>query len=137
MNLGFGLYRHMLTPDYFAFARQVGATHVVVHMVDYFNNKGDATIRTTINPWANLEAGVTLETRAGYGRLKRCSKFANRSKLQVWCGRRSKTSTRPIGPMSYLMVPEKKISSTASKQSFAVSERLEFQLLATTSASQA
>jgi mannonate dehydratase len=42
MNLGFGLYRHMLTPDYFAFARQVGATHVVVHLVDYFN-KSDAT----------------------------------------------------------------------------------------------
>jgi mannonate dehydratase len=42
MKLGFGLYRHMLTPDYFAFARQVGATHVVVHLVDYFN-KGDAT----------------------------------------------------------------------------------------------
>jgi mannonate dehydratase len=42
MKLGFGLYRHMLTPDYFAFARQVGATHVVVHLVDYFN-KGDTT----------------------------------------------------------------------------------------------
>lgn len=40
MKLGFGLYRHMLTPEYFAFARQVGATHVVVHLVDYFNKGG-------------------------------------------------------------------------------------------------
>jgi mannonate dehydratase len=36
MKLGLGLYRHMLTRDNFAFARQAGATHVVVHLVDYF-----------------------------------------------------------------------------------------------------
>jgi mannonate dehydratase len=27
----------MLTPEYFAFARQAGCTHVIVHLVDYFN----------------------------------------------------------------------------------------------------
>jgi mannonate dehydratase len=36
MKLGFGLYRHMLTDANFAFARQCGATHIVVHMCDYF-----------------------------------------------------------------------------------------------------
>jgi mannonate dehydratase len=36
MKLGLGLYRHMLTPKNYAFARQAGATHVVVHLVDYF-----------------------------------------------------------------------------------------------------
>jgi len=36
MKLGFGLYRHMLDADHLRFARQCGATHVVVHMVDYF-----------------------------------------------------------------------------------------------------
>lgn len=41
MKLGFGLYRHMVTPDNLAFARQAGATHVVVHLVDYFNQAGD------------------------------------------------------------------------------------------------
>jgi mannonate dehydratase len=45
MNLGFGLYKHMLTPDYLAFARQAGATHVVIHLVDYFNKGGDANRR--------------------------------------------------------------------------------------------
>ena len=40
MKLGFGLYRHMLKPAYFEFARQVGATHVVVHLVDYFKGGG-------------------------------------------------------------------------------------------------
>jgi mannonate dehydratase len=36
MKLGLGLYRHMLTQDNFAFARQAGATHIVAHLVDYF-----------------------------------------------------------------------------------------------------
>lgn len=38
MKLGFGLYRHMLNDDHFRFAKQCGATHVVVHLVDYFNH---------------------------------------------------------------------------------------------------
>ena len=40
MKLGFGLYRHMLNAEHYQFARQCGATHVVVHLVDYFN-QGD------------------------------------------------------------------------------------------------
>ncbi|MCI0709583.1 MAG: mannonate dehydratase [Chloroflexi bacterium] len=38
MNIGLGLYRHMLTPDNFRFARQAGATHIVAHLVDYFSS---------------------------------------------------------------------------------------------------
>lgn len=38
MKLGFGLYRHMLNEEHYKFARQCGATHLVVHMVDYFGN---------------------------------------------------------------------------------------------------
>lgn len=37
MKLGLGLYRHMLTAENFRFARQCGCTHVVAHLVDYFN----------------------------------------------------------------------------------------------------
>lgn len=37
MKLGLGLYRHMLTADNFRFARQCGCTHIVAHLVDYFN----------------------------------------------------------------------------------------------------
>ncbi len=36
MKLGLGLYRHMLTRENYRFARQAGATHLVVHLVDYF-----------------------------------------------------------------------------------------------------
>src|SRR5690606_14520094 len=42
MKLGIGLYRHMLNKNHFDFARQCGCTHVVVHLVDYFN-KGVGT----------------------------------------------------------------------------------------------
>lgn len=37
MKLGLGLYRHALTPENFRFARQCGCTHIVAHLVDYFN----------------------------------------------------------------------------------------------------
>ena len=36
MKLGIGLYRRMLTPENFRFARQAGCTHLVAHLVDYF-----------------------------------------------------------------------------------------------------
>lgn len=44
MKVGFNLYKHLLNPENFQFARQSGATHAIVHMVDYFagqaNNPG-------------------------------------------------------------------------------------------------
>jgi mannonate dehydratase len=40
MKLGIGLYRHMLTPAHFRFARQIGCSHVVAHLVDYSGSPG-------------------------------------------------------------------------------------------------
>jgi len=37
MKLGLGLYKHLLSRENFRFARQAGATHLVIHLVDYFN----------------------------------------------------------------------------------------------------
>jgi mannonate dehydratase len=54
MKVGLGLYRHMLTRDYYDFARQAGATHVVVHLVDYFN-------RGKANPRDNQPSGEKYE----------------------------------------------------------------------------
>lgn len=45
MKLGFGLYRHMLNEQHYQFARQCGATHLVVHLVDYFGNADNSKIR--------------------------------------------------------------------------------------------
>jgi mannonate dehydratase len=54
MKIGLGLYRHMLTRDYYDFARQAGCTHVVVHLVDYFK-QGSA------NPRNNQPSGSKYE----------------------------------------------------------------------------
>jgi len=54
MKLGLGLYRHMLTREYYDFARQAGCTHVVVHLVDYFNHGGS-------NPRNNQPTGGKYE----------------------------------------------------------------------------
>lgn len=37
MKLGFGFYQHMLNREHYDFAVQCGATHAVVHLVDYFH----------------------------------------------------------------------------------------------------
>ncbi len=54
MKLGLGLYRHMLTREYYAFARQAGCTHVVIHLVDYFN-------QSSSNPRNNQPTGAKYD----------------------------------------------------------------------------
>jgi len=39
MKLGFGLYKHMLNEAHYKFAKQCGATHLVIHLVDYFGHE--------------------------------------------------------------------------------------------------
>jgi mannonate dehydratase len=56
MKIGLGLYRHQLNREHYDFARQCGATHLVVHLVDYFR-QGDR------NPNDNQPTGGT----AGWG----------------------------------------------------------------------
>jgi mannonate dehydratase len=56
MKVGLGLYRHMLNPEYYAFARQAGCTHVVVHLVDYFhqgptNPRNNQPTGAKYDPW--------------------------------------------------------------------------------------
>lgn len=47
MKLGFGLYRHMLDGQHYKFARQCGATHLIVHLVDYFDTKDHSKEKTS------------------------------------------------------------------------------------------
>ncbi len=37
MKIGFGLYSQMLHQDYYKMAKQLGATHIVAHLTDYFH----------------------------------------------------------------------------------------------------
>lgn len=54
MKVGLGLYRHTLTREYYDFARQAGCTHVVIHLVDYFN-------QASSNPRNNQPTGGKYE----------------------------------------------------------------------------
>lgn len=54
MKVGLGLYRHMLTREYYDFAKQAGCTHVIVHLVDYFN-------QGSTNPRNNQPTGAKYE----------------------------------------------------------------------------
>jgi len=54
VKLGLGLYRHMLSREYYDFARQAGCTHVVIHLVDYFRE-------SSTNPRNNQPTGSKYE----------------------------------------------------------------------------
>lgn len=51
MKLGLGLYRSMLTPENFQFAQQAGATHLVVHLVDYFRDADSLSTGSGGDSW--------------------------------------------------------------------------------------
>lgn len=39
MKLGLGLYKHMLTRDNFKFAKQLGCSHLIVHLAEYYSHE--------------------------------------------------------------------------------------------------
>lgn len=51
MKLGLGLYRSMLTAENFRFAKQAGATHLVVHLTDYFSSADSLSTGSGDQPW--------------------------------------------------------------------------------------
>lgn len=55
MKLGFGFYRHQLNTETMRFARQCGATHAVVHLVDYFGGRSEEERKD--QPTGTLEKG--------------------------------------------------------------------------------
>lgn len=55
MKLGLGLYREMLTPENFRFARQAGATHIVAHLTDYFNNEESLSTASAGDAWGTTQ----------------------------------------------------------------------------------
>jgi len=75
------LYYHQLTDENFRFARQCGATHLTVHLVDYFhgneekdnqpvgNEKGWGIAGHTLKMW-ELESLIKLKEKAGKHNLK-------------------------------------------------------------------
>ena len=66
MKVGLGLYRHMLTRENYAFARQAGCTHVVIHLVDYFN-QGSANPRDNQPTGGKISLGESPAIPRSYG----------------------------------------------------------------------
>ena len=46
MKLGIGLYRHMLKPEYYQFARQCGCTHLIIHLANYYTSDTNVVTAT-------------------------------------------------------------------------------------------
>ncbi len=69
MKLGLGLYRHTLTRDNFRFARQCGCTHVVAHLVDYFQG-GQVHGSDETRSWGITQNQGKLWTEEELGGLK-------------------------------------------------------------------
>jgi mannonate dehydratase len=69
MKLGLGLYRHMLTPQNFRFARQAGATHIVAHLTDYFRHDTNVPA-SAADGWGQVEADDAIWTYEGLRDLK-------------------------------------------------------------------
>lgn len=83
MKLGFGLYRHQLSDDNFRFARQCGATHLVVHLVDYFRG-GEARDNQPVGDDGWGWAGDPDDPIWRYDSLARLQESAQRHGLTVW-----------------------------------------------------
>lgn len=67
MKIGLGLYRHMLTAEYYDFARQAGCTHVIIHLVDYFrkglsNPRNNQPVGEKYAPWGFAGSADSLWT---------------------------------------------------------------------------
>lgn len=80
MKLGLGLYRHMLTPDNFRFARQAGATHIVAHWVDYFGTSPNLPATDGQTCWGVTENRGRLWT---YEELAALKKSVNAEGLEL------------------------------------------------------
>ena len=59
MQLGLGLYRHMLTPENFRVARQAGASAIVAHLCDYFA-EGPRIPTTDEQGWGMAGRGLEI-----------------------------------------------------------------------------
>lgn len=67
MKLGIGLYRHLLAPEHYRFARQIGCTHVVAHLVDYFRQPGSGEPKKAPAGGAAADNQPVGSTDGGWG----------------------------------------------------------------------
>lgn len=59
MKFGMGLYRHMLKPEYYEFAKQCGCTHLIIHLATYYDS--DTNIVTATDATTNYGNSSALD----------------------------------------------------------------------------
>ena len=104
MKIGLGLYRHMLTREYYDFARQAGCTHVVVHLVDYFNQgpsnpRNNQPTGSKYEPW-----GVAGDPESALDGKGTQDPSRQRLKTPGWSSPRSRISIPRTGTIFCSMV---------------------------------
>ncbi len=80
IKLGLGLYRHMLTDDNFAFAKQCGCTHLIVHLADYYSKQ----IVTATDDKTNYGYAKALEEIWQEDSMKALQKKASEHGLTIY-----------------------------------------------------
>lgn len=71
MKLGLGLYKSVLTSDNFRFARQAGATHIVVQLVDYIKGENPSLTKNYLNGWGETRNQGKLWTYEELSTIKK------------------------------------------------------------------
>ena len=71
MKLGLGLYKSVLTGDNFRFARQAGATHIVVQLVDYIKGENPSLTKNYLNGWGETRNQGKLWTYEQLSAIKK------------------------------------------------------------------
>lgn len=82
MKLGFGLYKHMLNTEHYNFAKQCGASHLIIHLVDYFGHNKDNADQPIGGKEGWGKAGKTNELWS-YEELKAIKKEINDHGLEL------------------------------------------------------
>ena len=80
MKLGIGLYRHMLDEENFAFARQCGCTHLIIHLADYYSEQ----IVTATDEKHNYGTARAMDPIWEEENLIRLQKMAQAHELQIY-----------------------------------------------------
>lgn len=82
MKLGLGLYRHMLNKDNYKFAKQAGCTHIVAHLVNYYNTIEGEGLPAT-DEKRNMGYAIPNEDVWSYEKLAELKKSINDEGLEL------------------------------------------------------
>ena len=55
MKVGFGLYKNLLNKENYQFVNQIGATHIVAHLTNYFSGNNPKISSGNDNGWGICE----------------------------------------------------------------------------------